>query len=93
MLNLWEVLEKKLNEIAADRHHEDHATVRTVIGVILSAGQEKDILYLHSDQFYYHCHVAGLSPEWVARMIERAWYVIDNNIKLDYKGLDKEEGE
>jgi hypothetical protein len=79
---LWERLHKGLEKLAEEKHHQDLPTVKLVIGILISAGKDRDMFYLHSDQFLYHCYLAGMDSNYVAKMIERAWYFIDNNIPI-----------
>ncbi len=79
---MWERLHKGLVRLAEDRHCDDIAEVRLFIGTIISAGKERDIEYLTGNEFLYHCHLAGMNHLYVHKMIERAWYFIDNNIPI-----------
>jgi len=90
---LWERLHKGLEKIAEEKHCDDIATVRLVISVIISAGRDRDLAYLGSDQFLYHCYLAAMNPDYVAKMIEKAWYVVDNNIQLTYEEEAPEDDE
>lgn len=80
--SLWNRLHKKLELLAEERHCQNIPIVKLAIGVIISAGREKDMLYLRSDQFLYHCYIAGMDSVYVGKMIETAWYYLDNNIPV-----------
>lgn len=79
---MWERLHRGLEKLAEERHCDNIATVRMVIGVILSAGKERDLSYLKSDEFLYHCYLVGMDSVYVSRMLEKAWYFLDNNIPI-----------
>jgi hypothetical protein len=90
---LWERLHRGLEKVAEEKHCADLPTVKMVISIIVSAGRDRDVCYLGSDQFLYHCYLAQMDSNAVSEMISRAWYVTDNNIQLTYteEDIDDEE--
>lgn len=79
---MWERLHKGLVKLAEEKHHDNIAEVKLFISTIISAGKERDIKYLTGNDFLYHCHLTGMNSIYIYRMIERAWYFIDNNIPI-----------
>lgn len=82
---VWERVEEALVDLAIDKHNEEYPEIRLTVAIIVSGGRDRDEDYLKSDTFLYHCHLAGLSPEFVRAMFKKAFYHIDNKLPLAKK--------
>ncbi len=74
---IWDVLHAKLVDSSPISYYDE---IDFIVGLIVSGGKDNDISYLGSDDFTYHCKLARLDPNLVARTIDQMWYYINNKI-------------
>lgn len=85
---VWDRLHEKLVDMSLVKHYDE---IEFVVGLIISGGKDRDLAYFGNDDFTYHCHLAKLNPAFVAAIIDKAWYYIDNKIPFPQPEEDNDD--
>ncbi len=72
-LMVWENLQSIFTDRSIERYNKKLPLCQLCIAIIVSGAREYDREYLGSDQYYYHCLLAGLQYNFVTDTILYAW--------------------
>lgn len=72
-IDIWDKMQIEFEKSVYKRTGKKLGLVGLIIGIIISGGKERDLTYLGSDPFLYHCYLVGLNSDFVTYWFERAW--------------------
>lgn len=71
--NVWDSIQTIFQDRSSERYGKKVPLSELCIAIIISGAREHDIEYLETDQYYYHCLLAGLQYNFVTAMIKYTW--------------------
>lgn len=76
-ITVWDKIEEEMLNAHLELSGRDDPFFKMIIAIILQAGSDRDLEYLHSERFEYDCSLLIMEPEIVMRVIKMTWGYLD----------------